>query len=193
MVVPAPTFSAYAGLDAAANHGANIWYGTPTMFVDFLDNSGRGDFDFEGKTFRGLMAGSMCPEQLLLDLRHVFNCEIFVAYGTTENSPVTFMTKSTDSFENKTTTVGYVMPHTEAKVIDKDGQVLGRDQKGELCIRGPCIFSGYWNQPEKTDEVVGDDGWYKTGDLAVITPDGYAKIVGRAKDMIIRYIIIHSS
>ena len=61
-------------------------------------------------------------------------------------------------------------------------------QKGELCIRGPCCFPGYWNQPEKTKEVMGDDKWYKTGDLAVFTDEGYCKIVGRAKDMIIRYL-----
>ena len=119
-------------------------------------------------------------------MRDVFNCHIFVGYGTTENSPVTFMSTRNDSFENQTTTVGYLMPHTEAKVIGKSGRTLDREETGELCIRGPCTFAGYWKQPDKTREAMGADGWYKTGDLAVITNDGYAKIVGRAKDMIIR-------
>ena len=187
LVVPAPTFDAYKGLQAVEQEETNIWYGTPTMYVDLLDNPRRAEFKLPKLNYKGLMAGSICPEQLLLDLRDVFNCRVFVAYGTTENSPITFMSTGDDSFENQTTTVGYIMPHTEAKVIDTDQRVVNRGESGELCIRGACIFAGYWNQPDKTREAIGEDGWYKTGDLAVITEEGYAKIVGRAKDMIIRY------
>lgn len=187
MVIPAPTFDALKGLRASAAEKTNIWYGTPTMFVDFLDHPDKSKFDLKSESgLRGVMAGAMCPAALLKGLKDEFNLRIFVAYGTTENSPVTFMSTKNDSFENQTETVGYIMPHTEAKIIDEDGATVASGQKGELCIRGPCCFPGYWNQPEKTKEVMGDDKWYKTGDLAVFTDEGYCKIVGRAKDMIIR-------
>ena len=120
----APTFDAYRGLQACQEEGTNIWYGTPTMYVDLLDNPNRPEFDLKSRFkdgIRGIMAGSMCPEQLLIDLRNAFNCRVYVAYGTTENSPVTFMSTGSDNFENQTTTVGYIMPHTEAKVIDGQG------------------------------------------------------------------------
>lgn len=173
-------------LDAIKTENTNLWFGTPTMYVDILDLPESKDFSPRQGGYKGIMGGSLCPEQLLRDLKDTFNCQVFVAYGTTENSPCTFMSLKTDSVENQTKTVGYIMPHTEAKVIDDNDKMVNREEIGELCIRGPCIFAGYWNQPEKTKEVMTDDGWYKTGDLAIITDDGYCKIVGRSKDMIIR-------
>ena len=145
------------------------------------------------------MAGSICPEQLLLDLRNKMRCDVFVGYGTTENSPLTTLHTQSDDLDQKTTTVGAVMPHTEAKIIDKNGAIVPRGETGELLIRGVCVFKvyfqknqetnqlqGYYNDPEKTAEVVDDQGWYYTGDLSVMRDDGYVKIVGRNKDMIIR-------
>ncbi|KAF2988326.1 hypothetical protein EK904_005373, partial [Melospiza melodia maxima] len=110
-----------------------------------------------------------------------------VAYGTTENSPVTFMGFPSDSFEQRTETVGYIFPHTEAKIEDPEtGQCVPLNTPGELQIRGYCVMLGYWNDPAKTSEVITAERWYKTGDMAVLNEHGYCRIVGRCKDMIIR-------
>lgn len=191
LVIPAPTFSAIKAVEAINEENANIIIGTPTRYIDMLDAAKQSKFKLNTSDtrgwMRGLMGGSICPEQLVRDVTDVFDARIFISYGTTETSPVTFFSTATDSLVNLTTTVGCVMPHTEAKVIGLDDQVLPREVTGELCIRGPCVFPGYWKQPDKTKEVVGHDGWYRTGDLASISHDGYAKIIGRSKDMIIRY------
>jgi len=187
LVIPAPTFNASVGLEAAEAEAATIWYGTPTMYVDLLASPRRSSFVAPQGGIRGLMAGSNCPEQLLKDLDQHYNCKVFVAYGTTENSPITFMTTADSTFKQRTTTVGCVMPHTEAKLVDtENGKTVEMGETGEMCIRGPCVFKGYFNEPEKTAEVVDEDRWYHTGDLATMDESGYVKIVGRAKDMIIR-------
>ena len=187
IVYPAATFNATKALEAVEKEGCNVWYGTPTMYVDMLAHPDRVKNSFE-KPNIGLMAGAMCPEQLLLDLQHKMNCRVFVAYGTTENSPVTTLSTQQDSLNQRTTTVGAVMPHTEAKVVDENGSVISRGETGELCIRGTCVFKGYWEEPEKTSEVLTNNNWYKTGDLSIMRDDGYIQIVGRSKDMIIRYM-----
>lgn len=186
MVFPAPSFNPEKALDAVRNENTNIWYGTPTMYVDMLAHPSRANQTFDKPNY-GLMAGAMCPEQLLLDLKKELNCEVFVAYGTTENSPVTTLSTQSDSLNQKTTTVGAVMPHTECKIIDTaSGGIVERGETGEVCIRGTCVFLGYWDEPEKTAEVVDDNNWYHTGDLGIMRSDGYIQIVGRSKDMIIR-------
>ena len=185
IVYPAATFNATKALEAVQQEGCNAWYGTPTMYVDMLAHPNRDGIEFDKENI-GLMAGAMCPEQLLLDLKSKMNCRIFVAYGTTENSPVTTLSTQDDSLDQRTTTVGAVMPHTEAKVVNENGSVVPRGETGELCIRGTCVFKGYWEQPEKTNDVLDDSNWYKTGDLSIMREDGYIQIVGRSKDMIIR-------
>nr|XP_009677150.1 PREDICTED: acyl-CoA synthetase family member 2, mitochondrial isoform X2 [Struthio camelus australis] len=110
-----------------------------------------------------------------------------VAYGTTENSPVTFMGFPDDNIARKTETVGCVFPHTEAKIEDPEtGESVPLNTPGELQVRGYCVMLGYWDDPAKTSEVLSDDRWYKTGDLASLDEHGYCKIIGRCKDMIIR-------
>ncbi|XP_010138638.1 PREDICTED: acyl-CoA synthetase family member 2, mitochondrial-like, partial [Buceros rhinoceros silvestris] len=109
------------------------------------------------------------------------------AYGTTENSPVTFMGLPDDTITKKIETVGCIVPHTEAKIADPEtGQPLPLNTPGELQIRGYCVMLGYWADPARTSEVISADGWYKTGDVASLDEDGYCKIIGRCKDMIIR-------
>ncbi|XP_053424705.1 medium-chain acyl-CoA ligase ACSF2, mitochondrial isoform X2 [Nycticebus coucang] len=110
-----------------------------------------------------------------------------VAYGTTENSPVTFMNFPEDTVEQKAESVGRVMPHTEAQILNMDAGTLAElNAPGELCIRGYCVMLGYWGERQKTEEVVGQDKWYRTGDIAMMDEQGFCKIVGRSKDMIIR-------
>uniref|UniRef100_A0A8C2YHX9 Medium-chain acyl-CoA ligase ACSF2, mitochondrial n=1 Tax=Coturnix japonica TaxID=93934 RepID=A0A8C2YHX9_COTJA len=110
-----------------------------------------------------------------------------VAYGTTENSPVTFMGFPTDSITKRTETVGSILPHTEAKIEDPETKKpVPLNTPGELQVRGYCVMLGYWNDSARTREVISDDNWYKTGDIATLDEDGYCRIIGRCKDMIIR-------
>uniref|UniRef100_A0A8D2PQ96 Medium-chain acyl-CoA ligase ACSF2, mitochondrial n=1 Tax=Zosterops lateralis melanops TaxID=1220523 RepID=A0A8D2PQ96_ZOSLA len=110
-----------------------------------------------------------------------------VAYGTTENSPVSFMGFPNDTIDRKIETVGYIFPHTEAKIEDPEtGQPVPLNAPGEIQIRGYCVMLGYWDDPAKTKEVITAEGWYKTGDLGSLDEHGYCKIIGRCKDMIIR-------
>ncbi|MEE6527943.1 hypothetical protein FKM82_029730, partial [Ascaphus truei] len=110
-----------------------------------------------------------------------------VGYGTTENSPVTFLGFPRDDIVRKTETVGYIFPHTEAKVVDQvTGHIVPLHTTGELLIRGYCVMLGYWGDPEKTKEAITPENWYRTGDIASLDEFGYCRIVGRCKDMIIR-------
>jgi fatty-acyl-CoA synthase len=104
----------------------------------------------------------------------------------TETSPVSFQSSPEDPLERRVSTVGRIQPHMEAKVIDSEGNTLGRGEPGELCTRGYALMLGYWEDPERTAEAIDAEGWMHTGDLGVIDDAGYCNIVGRSKDMIIR-------
>jgi fatty-acyl-CoA synthase len=109
-----------------------------------------------------------------------------ICYGMTETSPVSTQTRVDDSFEHKVGTVGRVMPHLEIKVVDPvSGETVPRGEPGEFCTKGYSVMLGYWEQQDKTDEVL-QDGWMHTGDIAVMGEDGYVQITGRIKDMVIR-------
>uniref|UniRef100_A0A8C9KTY7 Medium-chain acyl-CoA ligase ACSF2, mitochondrial n=1 Tax=Serinus canaria TaxID=9135 RepID=A0A8C9KTY7_SERCA len=161
--------------------------GTPTMFIDMLSQP---DFDsYDLSTLRGgIIGGSSVPPEIMKTIITKMHMPaLVVAYGTTENSPVTFMGFPDDSIDQRTETVGYIFPHTEAKIEDPEtGQSVPLNTPGELQIRGYCVMLGYWNDPAKTSEVITAEGWYKTGDIGVLNEHGYCKIVGRCKDMIIR-------
>uniref|UniRef100_A0A8V5HCU1 Medium-chain acyl-CoA ligase ACSF2, mitochondrial n=1 Tax=Melopsittacus undulatus TaxID=13146 RepID=A0A8V5HCU1_MELUD len=162
-------------------------YGTPTMFIDMLSQP---DFDsYDLSSLRGgVIAGSPVPPEVMkMVITKMHMPEMVVAYGTTENSPVTFMGLPNDSITRRTETVGCILPHTEAKIEDPEtGQSVPLNTPGELQIRGYCVMLGYWGDPAKTSEVVTDEKWYKTGDLASLDEHGYCRIIGRCKDMIIR-------
>jgi fatty-acyl-CoA synthase len=135
----------------------------------------------------GIIAGAPCPVELMkrlvgeMHLRH-----ITIAYGMTETGPVSFQTSVHDPIERRVSTVGRVLPHTEVKIVDGDGRVVPLGGTGELLTRGYCVMRGYWNDPERTAEAIDDAGWMHSGDLAVLDEDGYCRIVGRSKDLIIR-------
>jgi fatty-acyl-CoA synthase len=113
--------------------------------------------------------------------------EVGIAYGMTETSPVSTHTRTDDSLERRTATVGGVMPHLEIKVIDPEtGVVLPRGTPGEICTRGYSVMLGYWNQPDQTAEAIDAGRWMHTGDLGVMREDGYLNVVGRIKDLVIR-------
>jgi fatty-acyl-CoA synthase len=112
---------------------------------------------------------------------------VAICYGMTETSPVSMQTRADDDLDRRVSTVGAVHPFLEAKIVDPvDGLTVPRGTAGELCTRGYSVMLGYWNEPEKTREVIDAARWMHTGDLAVMRDDGYVNIVGRIKDMIIR-------
>ena len=113
--------------------------------------------------------------------------ELTIAYGQTESSPVITQTRTDDSFERRVQTVGRALPQIEVKIaLPGTSEEVPRGQQGELCTRGYHIMKGYYKNEEATNEVIDEDGWLHTGDLAEIDHDGYVKITGRLKDMIIR-------
>jgi fatty-acyl-CoA synthase len=111
--------------------------------------------------------------------------EITIAYGMTETSPVSFQSATDDPLEQRTSTVGRIAPHLEAKVVDATGRTVPVGETGELWTRGYSVMRGYWDDEPRTREAI-VDGWMRTGDLATIDAQGYCTIVGRLKDMLIR-------
>lgn len=187
LILSSPSFNGKKALEAISREKGTILYGTPTMFVDVLNQPDFSSYDLSSIR-GGLIAGSPAPPELIRAMINKMNMkEMVVVYGTTENSPVTFMNFPDDTLEQKAESVGRVMPHTEAQIVNVEtGQLVALNTPGELCIRGYCVMQGYWAEPEKTFEAVGQDKWYRTGDIATMDKEGFCKIVGRSKDMIIR-------
>ncbi|CCH79842.1 putative acyl-CoA synthetase yngI [Nostocoides japonicum T1-X7] len=185
MVIPAPGFDPAATLSAVQTERCTSLYGVPTMFIAEWSLPDLEDYDLS--TVRtGIMAGSPCPASMMTKLIDSGITEMTICYGMTETSPVSTQTRTDDSFERKVGTVGRVCPHLEIKVVDPvSGETLPRGEAGEFCTKGYSVMLGYWNQPDKTAEVL-RDGWMHTGDLAVMHEDGYVEITGRIKDLVIR-------
>ena len=186
MIYPAPAFEPEATLRAVAEERATVLYGVPTMFIAQLDHPRLHDYDLSSLR-TGIMAGSNCPTEVMrrvIDVMHMR--EVQIAYGMTETSPVSLQTSATDELEVRVSTVGRTQPHLESKVIDAHGKALLRGQIGELCTRGYSVMLGYWENPQATLEAIDSEGWMHTGDLAVMDEQGYVRIVGRSKEMIIR-------
>jgi fatty-acyl-CoA synthase len=184
IVIPAPAFDPAATLRAVQQERCTSLYGVPTMFISEL---GLADFEsFDVSSLRtGIMAGSPCPVEVMKQVQD-FMPDVTIAYGMTETSPVSTQTRSDDSLERRTGTVGRVHPHVTVKVVSESGETVQRGETGELCTAGYGVMLGYWNDPDKTAEAIDADGFMHTGDLAVMDDEGYLSIVGRSKDMVIR-------
>lgn len=187
MVIPGPAFDPAATLAAVEVERCTSLYGVPTMFIAELAAPG---FDgYRMTTLRtGIMAGSPCPVEVMKQvIERMGMSEVTICYGMTETSPVSIQTRPDDSLVQRTATVGRVGPHLEVKIIDPDtGRTLPRGEPGEVCTRGYSVMLGYWEDPEKTAEVIDAARWMHTGDLGVMDEDGYVAITGRIKDMVIR-------
>ncbi|MGH1561776.1 AMP-binding protein [Mumia sp. DW29H23] len=187
IVYPAPTFEPAATLQAVQDERCTALYGVPTMFIAEQDLPGFSSYDLSSLR-TGIMAGSPCPVEVMKRcISEMHMTEVSIAYGMTETSPVSMQTRPDDDVERRTETVGRVHPHVEVKVIDPlTGLTVPRGEAGELCTRGYSVMLGYWGEPEKTAAAIDSARWMHTGDLAVMRDDGYANIVGRIKDMVIR-------
>ncbi|WP_375497810.1 AMP-binding protein [uncultured Jatrophihabitans sp.] len=186
IVIPAPGFDPVATLRAVQDEKCTSLYGVPTMFIAELALDNFADFDLSSLR-TGCMAGSPCPIEVMKRvISEMHMDEVTIAYGMTETSPVSTQTRKDDSLDRRTATVGRVHPHVEVMVVDPETDLpVPRGETGELCTRAYSVMSGYWDEPEKTAEVL-RRGWMHTGDLAVMDDDGYLNIVGRIKDMVIR-------
>jgi fatty-acyl-CoA synthase len=187
MVIPAPGFDPVLTLQAVQDERCTSLYGVPTMFIAQLQHPDFASFDLSSLR-TGIMAGSPCPVEVMKRVvSEMHMAEVTIAYGMTETSPVSTQTRRDDDLERRVSTVGTVHPHVEVKVVDPgSGLTLPNGESGELCTRGYSVMLGYWEEPEKTADVLDYAGWMHTGDLATMDADGYVNIVGRIKDMVIR-------
>lgn len=187
MVVPAESFDAGATLQAIQDEACTAVYGVPTMFLAELHHPRFAGFDLRSLR-TGIMAGSPCPIEVMRAVVERMGArEITIAYGLTEASPVITQTRTGDSLEHRVATVGTPLPGLEVRIVDPAaGTEVADGQPGELQVRGHGVMKGYYQKPAETAEAITADGWLRTGDLAARTPDGYYRITGRIKDMIIR-------
>jgi len=186
-MVPIPYYRPTAVMQALQNEQCTAVHGVPTMFIAMLEHPTFHDYKFP-RLRTGIMAGSPCPikvMQLVVDKMGMR--EITITYGQTEASPATTMTTTEDSLELRVTTVGKSMPFVETKIVDPEtGETLPPNTPGEFCARGYNIMKGYYKMEEATRQAIDADGWLHSGDLAMVDENGYYKITGRIKDMIIR-------
>jgi len=186
IVFPSTGFDPAAALDAIAAERCTAVHGVPTMFIAMLDEPGFDRHDLSSLR-TGIMAGAPCPIELMQRVigdMHVR--EITIGYGMTETGPLSTQTLPDDSVELRVGTVGRPVGHTEIKIIDEHGHIVATGVPGELCTRGYCVMRGYWADPDKTAEDIDDAHWIRSGDIATMDEQGYVRIVGRIKDMLIR-------
>ncbi len=186
MVFPSAGFDPAAVLDAIEAERCTALHGVPTMFIALLDEPGFEDRDLASLR-TGIMAGAPCPVELMHRvMTDMHLSEITIGYGMTETGPLSTQTAVDDPVEMRVGTVGRVLPHTEVKIVDADGRILPPGEPGELCTRGYCVMRGYWADPERTAKEIDAAHWIRSGDIATMDDEGYVRIVGRIKDMVIR-------
>jgi fatty-acyl-CoA synthase len=186
VVHPGEAFEPDAVLKAVEQERCTSLYGVPTMFIAELACP-----DFKRRDLSslrtGIIAGASVPMELIRRVIADMHMEqVVIGYGMTETSATIMITSPTDPVERRVSTVGKVVPHVEAKVVNERSEIVRRGQVGEICVRGYSVMLGYWGDPEKTAEAIDADGWMHTGDLGTIDHDGYGKIVGRLKELVIR-------
>ena len=187
MIFPSPVFDPESALKAVENEKATALYGVPTMFIKMLEHPKFSRFEI-GSLRTGMIGGANCPVQLMDDIVKKMNMrEVEVIYGMTETSPISMQSQVDTPQDKRVTTVGVIHPHTEIKIIDPEtNRMVAIGERGEFCTRGYSVMLYYWNDEETTREAIDSENWMHTGDLAVMDEEGYVRIVGRKKDMIIR-------
>jgi fatty-acyl-CoA synthase len=187
MVIPGEAFDPLAVLEAVSAERCTALHGVPTMFIAELDHPRFSEFDLSSLR-TGIMAGSPCPIEVMRSVVARMNMrEVTICYGMTETSPVSTQSSTADPLEKRVTTVGRVHPHVEVRIVDPaTGAVVPRGTPGELNTRGYSVMRGYWGDEASTRAAIDEARWMHTGDLATMDEEGFVKIVGRIKDMIIR-------
>ncbi len=187
MIYPSEGFDPASTLAAVEKEKATGIFGVPTMFIAELDLPDFAQYDLTSLR-TGIMAGSPCPIEVMKKVQSLMHvAEMEIAYGMTETSPVSTQTRVGTPLEKQVSTVGQIHPHLEVKIIDPEtGRTVPRGTPGELCTRGYSVMLGYWNNEISTKNAIDKARWMHTGDLATMDEEGYVKIVGRIKDMIIR-------
>ncbi len=173
-------------LRAVEKCGCTVLYGVPAMFIAELNHPQFEEFDLSSLR-AGIMAGSPCPREVMKDVIDKMGTkEMTIAYGLTEASPCVTMTFPDDSLDLRVGTAGTALPDVDVRIVDPaSGEDLPVGQEGELITRGYHVMLGYYNMPEETRRAI-REGWLYTGDLASIDENGYVRITGRSKDIIIR-------
>ncbi|KAH0815700.1 hypothetical protein GEV33_007091 [Tenebrio molitor] len=185
LVLPTDGYNPDKSLDAIVEEKCTVIHGTPTMYVDLVHKQEERKENISPEI--AVSGGALCAPHLFKKMLNVLNVKkVKSVYGLTETTAVVFHSLVTENEEKAVSTVGHVGEHLEVKVIDKEGNLVPCGSAGELCIRGYCNMLGYWEDEEKTKEMMGQDKWLKTGDQFVLEEDGYGKVVGRLKEMIIR-------
>jgi fatty-acyl-CoA synthase len=187
IVIPCEHFDAAAVLQTVQDEACTAIHGVPTMFIAALELPQFGDYRLT--TLRtGIMAGASCPPALMRRVMQDMHCvEILIGYGETEASPLTHLTSRDDSMERRVETVGTNLPHQEVKVVEVESrETLPLGGVGEICFRGYHVMRGYYGDPEATGKAIDENGWLASGDLGTMDADGYVRITGRRKEMIIR-------
>jgi len=186
LVFPSNGFEMPATLAAIEQERCTALHGVPTMFISELNHPNFADFDLTSLR-TGIMAGAPCPIEVMrqcVDGMHLR--ELIGGLGMTETTAASFATWWDDPVERRVETIGRIMPHVEAKVIESEGRIVPLGEPGELCVRGYGVMREYWDDPDRTREVIDADRWMHTGDLVVLDAEGYCSIKGRIKDIIIR-------
>jgi fatty-acyl-CoA synthase len=187
IVLPGESFDAEACLRTVQDERCTSLYGVPTMFIAELEHPSFGQYRLDSLR-TGIMAGAPCPIEVMRQvIVRMHMSEVTICYGMTETSPVSFQSEVHDDLETRVSTIGSIHPHLECKIVDPaTGAIVPRGEPGELCTRGYTVMLGYWNDASATAGAIDEARWMHTGDLAVMRDDGYARISGRLKDMIIR-------
>lgn len=187
IVIPSEHFDPEDVLRAIDIEKCTAVHGVPTMFIAELEHENFDYYDLSSLR-TGIMAGAPCPMPLMMRVMNDMHCrEILIGYGETEASPLTHLTAIEDTLERRTQTVGKNLPHQEVKVVAiESGRTVALDKNGEICFRGYHIMKGYYGNMQGTMEVIDEQGWLHSGDLGTMDADGYVKITGRIKELIIR-------
>lgn len=188
-VYPAVSFDPEATMLAISKENCTVLHGVPAMMEAILSQPRPEGWTSQLRT--GIVAGSPVPRWLMERMVNELGMTDFTSsYGLTEASPTVFNAHTHDSLHARLTTVGTVLPHARVKIVDRDNYVVPIGVRGELCVAGYQVCRGYWENKEKTDEVIirdeNGEAWLHTGDEAVLDVDGYCTITGRFKDIIIR-------
>lgn len=187
MVFPSESFQPDATLRAIAQERCTAIYGVPAMFIAMLEHAEFPSHDLSSLR-TGIMAGAPCPIAVMKRVTQYMGArEITIGYGQTEASPLITQSRVDDPIDLRVGTVGQPIAGVAAKIADiQTGAQLRDGEQGEICTRGHNVMVGYYNMPDKTADAIDAEGWLHTGDLGVREPNGYFRVTGRLRDIIIR-------